>query len=63
MSTDLEQRPARPPILKRAVAGLVLIVAAVFAIHIVFSLIMTVFWVVLAVAVVVAILWALNTLL
>jgi len=63
MRTDLEQRPARPPILKRAFAGLVLIAAAALAIHIAVGLIVSVFWIVLAIAAVVAIIWALNTLL
>jgi hypothetical protein len=63
MSTDLEASRSRPPVLKRAFAGLILIAAAALAIHVVFSLIMTVFWVVVAVAVVVAIVWALNQLL
>ena len=62
MSTDLEASRSRPPILRRAFAGLILVVAAALAIHVVFSLIMTVFWVVVAVAVVVAILWALKQL-
>jgi hypothetical protein len=61
-STDLESRPARPPVVRRAFAGLVLIVAAALAIKVVLGLIMTVFWVIVAVAVVVAILWAINTL-
>jgi len=64
MRSDVQAtRPARPPILKRAVAGLVLIAAAALAIHIVIGLVVTVFWVLVAAAVVVAILWALNTLL
>jgi len=42
---------------------LVLVVAAALAIHIVLGLIMSVFWIVLAVAAVVAVIWALNTIL
>jgi hypothetical protein len=63
MRTELDARPARPPLLRRAVAALVLIAAAALAIHIVIGLVVTVFWVVLGIAVVFAILWALNTLL
>jgi hypothetical protein len=60
MRTELDARPDRTPILKRAFAGLILVAAAALAIHVVFSLIMTVFWVALAVAAVVAVVWALN---
>ena len=42
---------------------MVLVVAAALAIHIVLGLIMSVFWIVLAVAAVVAVIWALNTIL
>jgi hypothetical protein len=61
MRTDIEESRSRPPIVKRAAAGAVLIIAAALAIHILFNLIMTVFWVILGVAVVVAVLWALRT--
>jgi hypothetical protein len=61
MRTELEASPPRTPILKRAFAGLVLVAAAALAIHVLFSLIMTVFWIIVAVAVVVAVLWALKT--
>ena len=62
MRTELEARPARTPIVRRAFAGIVLIAAAALAIHIVFNLILTVFWIVVAVAVVLAVVWAVNTL-
>jgi hypothetical protein len=48
---------------RRAAAGLVLIVVAALAIHIVIGLVMTVFWIIVAVAAVAAVLWALNTIL
>ncbi len=62
MQTELEARASRPPILRRAVAGLVLIVAAALAIKIVIGFVMAIFWTIVAVAVVVAIIWALKTL-
>lgn len=62
MQTELEARPARPPILRRVFAGLVLVIAAALAIKLAVGLVMAVFWTVLVVAVVVAILWALKTL-
>jgi hypothetical protein len=43
-------------------AGLILVAVAALAIHVLFSLIMTVFWVAVAVAAVVAVLWAINNL-
>jgi len=61
MRTDLEVKPARTPIVKRAAAGLVLVAVAALAIHFVIGLIMTVFWLVVAVAAVIAVIWALKT--
>ncbi len=61
MQTNLEARPPRTPIVRRAAAGLVLIAAVALAIHFVIGLIMTIFWVVVAVAAVLAVLWAIRT--
>lgn len=61
MSTELDARPARPPVLRRVVAGLVLVAVAALAIHIVIGLVVTVFWIAVAVAAAVAVLWALKT--
>jgi hypothetical protein len=63
MRTDIEGSRSRPPVLKRAVAGLVVIAIAALAIHVVIGLVVTVFWIALAVVAVVGVLWALNTLL
>jgi hypothetical protein len=63
MRTQLEPTRARPPIVRRAVAGLVLIAVAALAIHVVIGVVMTIFWIVAAVAVIAAVLWALNTVL
>ncbi len=63
MARELEPTRTRSPILKRAVAGLVLIAIAAFAIHIVIGLVVTVFWIVAVVAVIAAAIWALNTVL
>jgi hypothetical protein len=63
MRTDIEGSRSRPPVLKRTVAGLVVIAVAALAIHAVIGLVVTVFWIALAVAAVVGVLWALNTLL
>jgi hypothetical protein len=61
MRTELEAKPHRTPIVKRAAAGLVLIAGVALAIHFIIGLIMTIFWVVVAVAAVVAVLWAIKT--
>jgi hypothetical protein len=61
MRTDLEAHPARTPIVKRAAAGLILVALAALAIHFVIGLIMTIFWIVVAVAAVAAVIWALKT--
>jgi hypothetical protein len=63
MQSDIEASRSKPPILKRAAAGLVVVAIAALAIHIVIGLVVTVFWIALAVTAVVAVLWALNTLL
>ena len=62
-TTEVEARPARHPVVCKAVAGVVLIVAVALAIKIVLGLITTVFFVVVGAAIVVGILWALKTLL
>ncbi|MGC9221728.1 MAG: hypothetical protein ACP5H2_10325 [Solirubrobacteraceae bacterium] len=62
-SAEVEQRRSTHPILKRGVAGLVLVVAAVLVIHVVVHLVMAVFWVVAVIAVIVAVVWAAKELL
>lgn len=61
MSYQVEPSRSRPPVLKRIGAGLVLIVAAALAVHFVIGLIMTIFWVVVVVAAIAAVIWALKT--
>jgi uncharacterized membrane protein YccC len=60
MNRDLEATRSRPPILRRAAAGLILIAVAALAIHFVIGLIMTVFWIVVAIAAVAAVIWAVR---
>jgi hypothetical protein len=62
MDTQIESTRARPPILKRALAGVVLIVCVALAIKLLIGFVMAIFWTIVAVAVVIAILWALKTL-
>ena len=61
MHTEVEQSRARPPVVKRALAGVVLIAAVALALKLVIGLVMTVFYVVVIAAVVLAVLWALKT--
>jgi hypothetical protein len=60
MNRDLEAVRSRPPILRRAGAGLILIAAAALAIHFVIGLLMTIFWIIVAVAAVLAVVWAVR---
>jgi hypothetical protein len=62
MQTELEAQRSRPPILKRALAGLVLVGAVALGIYILIGIIKAVFWTAVALVVVVAVLWALKTL-
>ncbi len=57
----MENRPAKPSILRRLFAGLVLVVAAVLAVKLVIGMVMAVFWIIVMAAVVIAVLWALKT--
>jgi hypothetical protein len=61
-TTQIEHHRGRPPILRRAFAGLVLIVAVALAFKLAIGFVMAIFWTVVAVAVVLAVLWAIKTL-
>lgn len=63
MDSQLEATRSRPPVVKRAVAGIVLIVVAALAIKLVIGFVMAIFWTVVVVAAVIAVLWALKTIL
>ncbi len=62
MNTQVEPTRSRPPMVRRAAAGLVLIVAAVIAVKLVVGFVAAIFWTIVTVAVVVAVLWALKQL-
>ena len=62
-ATELKEAPRRPSILRRTLALLVLIAAAALVIHFIAGLLMVMFYVALGVAVLIAVVWALNTLL
>ncbi len=61
MRTDVEASRSRPPVLKRMTAGLVLVAGAALVVWLAIGVIKTIFFIVAALAVVVAVLWALKT--
>jgi hypothetical protein len=61
MQTDLEPTRSGSPVLRKAAAGLILVVAAGLAIWVVIGVIKTILFVAVGIAVVVAVLWALKT--
>ena len=63
MRTEVEASSVRPPVVRKAFAGLVLIVAMALVLKIVIGFVIAIFWIVVAVAPVVAVLWALKTIL
>ncbi len=62
MARQIEPSRSRPPILRRAVAALILVAAGVLVFHFIAGLIVTVFWIIAVVAVLAAIVWAANEL-
>ena len=62
-ASELKEAPKRHSFLRRALAVLVIIAAIALVIHFIAGLLMTIFYVALAVAVLIAVVWALNTIL
>lgn len=62
MRTEVEAQPHHTPIVRRAVAGVVLVVVVALAIKLAIGFVTAIFWTIVAVAAVVAVLWALKTL-
>jgi hypothetical protein len=62
MQTEVEARPHHVPVLRKAFAGVVLIIAAALAIKIVIGFVMAIFWTIVVIAAVVGVIWALKTL-
>jgi hypothetical protein len=58
----MEAQPSHTPVLRRALAGVVLIAVAALAVTLVVHVVMAIFWTLVGVAAVVAVLWALKTL-
>lgn len=62
MRTEIEAQPSHTPVLRKALAGVVVILVAALAVKIAIGFVMAIFWTIVAVAAVVAVLWALKTL-
>jgi hypothetical protein len=63
MQTEVEAAPKRhTPVVRKALAGVVLIVAVALALKLVIGFVVAIFWTVVAIALAVAILWAIKTL-
>ena len=63
MRNEIAAPRARHPVVRRAFAGLVLVVAAALVLKVVIGFVIAIFWTVVAVAAVIAVLWALKTIL
>jgi flagellar biosynthesis protein FliQ len=63
MDTNVEARRSHTPIVRKAFAGLVLVVIAALAVKLVIGFVIAIFWAVVVVAAVLAVLWALKTIL
>jgi hypothetical protein len=62
MESEVEAPRHHVPVLRRVFAGAVLIIAVALALKFVIGFIITIFWVVFGVALLIAIFWALKTL-
>ncbi len=59
---ELEAQQHHTPIVRKAFAGLVLVVVAALVIKVVVGFVIAIFWGIVAVAAVLAVLWAVKTL-
>jgi hypothetical protein len=62
MDSQIEPSRSRTPVVRKAAAGLVLIVVAALAIKILIGFVTAIFWAVVVIAAVLAVLWAVKTL-
>jgi hypothetical protein len=62
MQTQVEAHRGRPPIVRKAAAGLVLVVASALILKLVIGFVIAIFWTVVVIAAVLAVLWAVKTL-
>jgi hypothetical protein len=62
MDTQVEASRTRTPVVRKVGAGLVLIIAAAIAIKLAIGIVVWLFWTVVTIAVVAAVIWAIKTL-
>jgi hypothetical protein len=62
MNTQVEASRSRTPVLRKAFAGIVLVAVAALLLKIVIGFVVAIFWTVLVVAAVLAVVWAVKTL-
>ena len=63
MPREIEATSSRTPVVRKVTAGLILVAAAALVIHFAIGLVMAVFWTAVVIAAIVAVIWALKTLL
>ncbi len=61
MRSDMEQTRSHTPVVRKAVAGLVLVAAVALLVKVIIGIVAAVFWTIVVVAAVLAVLWALKT--
>jgi hypothetical protein len=62
MDTQVEPTRTRTPVVRKVGAGLVLIIAAALILKLAIGFVIWLFWTIVTVAVVVAVIWAIKTL-
>jgi hypothetical protein len=62
MNTQVEASRSRTPVLRKAFAGIVLVAVAALLLKIVIGFVVAIFWTVVVVAAVLAVVWAVKTL-
>jgi hypothetical protein len=62
MRNDVEVQRSHTPVLRKAAAGVVLVIAAAVAIKLAIGFLAWIFWTVVVIALVAAVLWAVKTL-
>jgi hypothetical protein len=55
--------PKKPSIVKKGVAGVILVIVAALALKLVIGFVMGIFWIIVAVAAIIAVAWAAKTVL
>jgi hypothetical protein len=61
MRSDMEQTRSHTPVVRKAVAGIVLVAAVALLVKVIVGVVAAVFWTVIVVAAILAVLWALKT--